>query len=144
MIKNLLAFINAKKNTKTNLEKLEIDRNLRKKADDSSGGSSAEIDIVAEIEKIKANTIDYIEQTKIERLGDKEHILFEPQFRSDLMENQKYRGIKFDMLDNINRYRELEKEQEKILERCKEPITEELELKTILVEHEGYKNRTKI
>lgn len=143
MIKNLLAFINAKKNTKTNLEKLEIDRNLRKKADDSSGGSSAEIDIVAEIEKIKANTIDYIEQTKIERLGDKEHILFEPQFRSDLMENTKYRGIKFDMLDNIERYRELEKEQEKILKWCKEPITEELELKTILVEHEEYKNRTK-
>ena len=143
MIKNLLAFINAKKNTKTNLEKLEIDRNLRKKADDSSGGSSAEIDIVAEIEKIKANTIDYIEQTKIERLADKEHILFEPQFRSDLMENQKYRGIKFYMLDEIERYRELEKEQEKILERCKEPITEELELKTTLVEYEGYKNRTK-
>lgn len=143
MIKNLLAFINAKKNTKTNLEKLEIDRNLRKKADDSSGGSSAEIDIVAEIEKIKANTIDYIEQTKIERLDDKEHILFEPQFRSDLMENPKYSGITFQMLDNIERYRELEKEQEKILKWCKEPITEELELKTILVEHEGYKNRTK-
>lgn len=143
MIKNLLAFINAKKNTKTNLEKLEIDRNLRKKADDSSGGSSAEIDIVAEIEKIKINTIDYIEQTKIERLEDKKHILFEPQFRSDLMGNQKYRGIKFYMLDEIERYRELEKEQEKILERCKEPITEELELKTTLVEYEGYKNRTK-
>lgn len=145
MIKNPLAFINAKKNTKTNLEKSEIDRNLRKKADDSSGGSSAEIkiNIVAEIEKIKTNTIDYIEQTKIERLEDKEHILFEPQMRSDLMGNQKYSGITFQMLDNINRYRELEKEQENILKRCKEPITEELELKTTLVEHEGYKNRTK-
>lgn len=145
MIKNPLAFINAKKNTKTNLEKSEIDRNLRKKADDSSGGSSAEIeiDIAAEIEKIKVNTIDYIEQTKIERLEDKEHILFEPQKRSNLIENQKYRGITFDMLDNINRYRELEKEQENILKMCKEPITEELALKTTLVEFEGYKNRTK-
>lgn len=144
MIKNPLAFINAKKNTKTNLEKSEIDRNLRKKADDSSGGSSAEIKIdVAEIEKIKTNTIDYIEQTKIERLEDKEHILFEPQMRSDLMGNQKYSGITFQMLDNIERYRELEKEQEKIMKRCKEPITEELELKTTLVEYEGYKNRTK-
>lgn len=103
-----------------------------------------------ELEEKKAEVVAYIEQTKLERMNDKNDIIFEPMkrglYRSEYGSYAEYKGITFSTFDAYEKYVELENEQEVILKSCKrktdkDALKFEYEIMTQLesVEHSMYR-----